>query len=311
MRIAVMGAGGVGAYLGARLRRAGADVAFVARGANLQAIRSRGLEVREHFGEGFRLDRVVASDDPSEIGAVDAVLFCVKLYDTDSAAALCRPLMGPNTWVLSLQNGVESVARLEAQLGRGTALGGSAYYSATLVEPGVVYHQGRACRIAFGDPVDPECGRARDFLRACAAAGVEALTDRDMRRVLWRKFVLLSASSGITALARQPMGPVRDDPVLAEVYGRALAEAAAVGRALGVPLEPGLEQRLHAELKDARDHMKTSMLVDLERGNRLELEWFSGTIHRLGREAGVATPVHDTIYAALRPFRNGAPAPVG
>ena len=307
MRIAVMGAGGIGSYLGARLQQAGADVAFIARGAGLAALRSGGLTVREHGGGGLGLDTVTASDDPAAVGAVDIVLFCVKLYDTDAAAALCRPLMGPGTWVLSLQNGVESVERLEAVLGAGRALGGACNFSATLLEPGVVLHNGRVCRFDFGDAADPACARAADFVRLCTAAGVEAHVHADIRRVLWEKFVLVIGSSGAAVLTRQPIGPIHADPVMDLVYQRALAEAGAVGRALGVALPPGLEERLHASLKERPATLKPSLLVDLERGNRLEAEWFFGTLCRLARETGIATPVTDTIYAAMRPFLDGAP----
>ena len=310
MRIAVMGSGGIGCYLGARLQRAGAEVAFVSRGANLAALRRGGLTVREHFGDGFRLERVAAAEDPREIGPVDAVLFCVKLYDTDAAAAQCRPLIGPDTWVMSLQNGLEGVERLEAALGAGRALGGVSNFSATLVEPGTVLHHGRTCSIAFGDPTDPDCGRAQGFLGLCREAGVEARADRDMRRVLWEKFVLVVGSSGAAVLTRQPMGPIYDDPVIDDIYRRGLAEAGAVGRALGVDLAPDLEERLHASLKGRSANLKPSLLVDLERGRRLEAEWFFGTLCRLAREAGVATPVTDTVRAAVRPFRDGPPAAV-
>ena len=305
MRIAIMGAGGIGAYYGARLARAGLDVAFVARGAQLAALREKGLEIREFGGDDFTVAPVEATDDPSTLGPVDAVLFCVKMYDTLEAAALCRPLLGDDTMFVTLQNGVESVSMIDSVLGEGRALGGAAYISATIVEPGVVRRNNQLARIEFGEADGTISPRAERFAKTLNGAGIEATVTPDVEAMLWSKFVLLTANSGMNAISGVDTGVVRADPVMRAVYRDAMRECVAVGRALGVALPADIIERCMSWL-DGTAPIRASLAVDLERGRRLEVEWLSGAVHRLGAQAGVPTPIHSTIYAALRPRRDGA-----
>ena len=305
MRIAIIGAGAIGGFFGAKLAQAGHDVVFIARGRHLQAMQSRGLTIRGDADE-THLVPATARETTEGLAPVDAILFCVKLYDSEPAARACRPLLKDDTLVLTLQNGVESPDVLGAMLGRGRMLGGAAYIVVQIEAPGVIRHTGPSERIEFA-AADPETGEdAAAFGAVCRQAGVDAHVGDDMRLLLWNKFVLLSASSSMTALTRRTMGWVRDDPVARETMIAAITETVAVARALGVPLADDIRPRT----LEALDHVvgadaKASQLVDLERGKRLELEWLSGAIHRFGRQTGVPTPVHSTVYAALRPFASG------
>ncbi|MBT5108453.1 MAG: 2-dehydropantoate 2-reductase [Rhodospirillaceae bacterium] len=314
MRIAIMGAGGIGAYYGACLARAGADVVFIARGAHLDAMRNNGLRVQEFGGADFTVDSVNATDDPAEIGPVDAVLFCVKMYDTIHAAELCKPLMGNNTMVVTLQNGVESVDMINSVLGAepstgpapglGQALGGAAYISATIVEPGVVKRNNQMAKIEFGEPDGTISRRATAFAKTLKDAGIETAVTPAMQTMLWSKFVLLTANSGMTSLSGEDTGVVRADPVMRAVYRDAMRESVAVGRAMDVYLPDDIIER-SMDWLDSSAPIKASLAVDLERGRRLEVEWLSGAVHRLGAQVGVPTPIHSTVYAALRPHVNG------
>jgi len=314
MRIAIMGAGGIGAYYGACLARAGADIAFIARGAHLDAMRKNGLRVQEFGSADFTVDPVNATDDPAEIGPVDAVLFCVKMYDTIHAAELCKPLMGNNTMVVTLQNGVESVDMINAVLGAepstgpapglGRTLGGAAYISATIVEPGVVKRNNQMAKIEFGEPDGTISRRATTFAKTLKDAGIETAVTPAMQTMLWSKFVLLTANSGMNSLSGEDTGVVRADPVMRAVYRDAMRESVAVGRAMDVYLPDDIIER-SMDWLDSSAPIKASLAVDLERGRRLEVEWLSGAVHRLGAQVGVPTPIHSTVYAALRPHVNG------
>ncbi len=305
MRIAIMGAGGIGAYYGARLARSGLDVAFITRGAHLAALREEGLRIREFGGDDFAVDPVRATDDPETVGPVDAILFCVKMYDTLEAATLCRPLMGADTIVVTLQNGVESVAMIDSVLGADRTLGGAAYISATIVEPGVVRRNNQMAKIEFGETEGSISPRAEAFAKTLNEAGIEAVITPDVEAMLWSKFVLLTANSGMNSISGVDTGVVRADPVMRAVYQAAMRECVAVGRAMGVALPDDIIERSMKWL-DGSAPIKASLAVDLERGRRLEVEWLSGAVHRLGAQAGVPTPIHSTIYAALRPHRDGA-----
>lgn len=307
MRIAIMGAGGVGGYFGARLAMAGEDVTFIARGPHLEAIRERGLTVVSD-SEEFTVAPAKATEDTASLGAVDAVLFCVKLYDTAAAAKACLPLIGDNTFILTFQNGIESVDEISRIVGPGRVLGGAVYIVVSIAGPGVIRRTGPSDLMEFGEPGGVITERARNFATVCEGAGLNVNLVADMRRMIWKKFVLISATSSLTALTRQTVGTVREDAVMRGMLIAAIAETVRVARKLGVDLADDIEadtlyQLDHVISRDA----KASQLVDLERGARLELEWLSGAVHRLGAKAGVATPVHSTVYAALRPFMNGRP----
>lgn len=304
MRFAIMGAGGVGGYYGARLAKAGEDVTFIARGAHLEAMRKNGLVIRDRDGD-FAIDPVAATDDAGSIGPVDVVLMCVKLYDTEAATRLIEPLLGAGSYVLTLQNGVEAPEIVAGVIGPGRALGGATYISATIEEPGVIRRNNDLTRIEFGEPDGPASDRARALAETMQAAGLDAATVDDVAAMLWSKFVLLATNSGMTAITRQTTGEIRSDPVLRETFEASLAEVTAVGRALGVALPADIEQKC-LDWLDTNAPIKASQLVDLERGRSLELPWLSGAVYRLGKEVGVSTPTHRTICAALRPFQDGA-----
>jgi 2-dehydropantoate 2-reductase len=304
-----MGAGGMGGWLGAKLA-AGHDVAFVARGAHLDALRSRGLRVSGL--ESLHLSRVLATDRPEEVGPVHAVLFCVKLYDTEPAARALAPLLGPDTFVVTVQNGVESAARIARVIGEGRTLAGAAYFPANIAAPGEIAYVGRIegkPHIAFGEPGAGPSDRAEAFAKVCRAAGIDAEVFDDTDLMIWEKFCLIAGTSASTALTRQTVGVVRGDPDIRWMLSEAIAEAARVGRALGVPLDDDIERRVLDFIDHNPPDGKSSQLVDLERGRRLELDGLSGAVVRLGREVGVPTPVHATVYAALKPLINGITAP--
>ena len=205
MRIAVMGAGGVGGYFGARLAQAGHDVAFVARGRHLLAMKERGLSVKSALGD-LRLARPVVTDDPATLGWFDVVLFAVKLWDTESAAAAIKPLLAAGGVVIPFQNGVESIERIGAVVGEAQVMGGVAYIAAKIAEPGVIAHTGTMARLRFGAVVSAQQPAAEALLDACRGAAIDAEIVADIRQALWMKFVFLSALSGMTAATRQPIG---------------------------------------------------------------------------------------------------------
>jgi 2-dehydropantoate 2-reductase len=306
MRIAVIGAGGVGGAFGAALAKAGSDVTFVARGAHLAAMRTRGLSVLGPRGD-IVLGPVPATDDPAGIGPVDIVLFCVKLWDVESAGAAIRPLLGRDTAVIPLQNGIDASDRLIPILGKGAVMGGVAQISATISGPGVIRQTGTFMRLISGELDGRASPRGAAFQQQCQKAGFDAVNTDQILMALWEKFVLLATNSSIAALTRLPFGKLRDDPEVFSLFAKGVAEAVAVGRASGVPLPPDTETRALQAIRNFPGDMLPSMAIDLLRGNRLELPWLSGKVVALGRELGVPTPTHDVLYAALKPYANGAP----
>jgi 2-dehydropantoate 2-reductase len=306
MRIAVMAAGGVGGYFGALLARAGHEVAFVARGRHLAAIREHGLTVRADSGD-VRIERPVVGDDPAKLGRADVVLFAVKLWDTEHAAQAIRPLLDRDSVVIPFQNGVESIERVSAVIDASHVMGGAAYIAATIGEPGVVVKTGKMARLRFGTvlPAQERAGRA--FLDACKGAGIDAELVDDIRRVIWEKFVFLSAFSGITTAARHPIGVIRSDPDLRATLEAAMREAFAIGRARGIALPDAFIDQQLGFADGLPAEMKSSMLNDLVAGNRLEAPWLSGAVARMAKESGVAAPVSATLYAAVKPFCEGRP----
>jgi 2-dehydropantoate 2-reductase len=305
MRIVVMGAGGTGGYFGAKLARAGEDVTFVARGAHLAAIAERGLRVRSAI-DGEWVVRAPAVERLDGHGAADLVLFCVKSFDTEAAAEVIRPAVGPATGVLSIQNGVDNEDKLAARLGREHVMGGAAQVFATIESPGVIAHV-LLGRIAFGEMDGRESERARAFLRACERASIPAELSPDVARTLWEKYCYLTAQSGMTALTRCPAGVIRAIPATREMYRRLLDEMAAVGAAAGVRLAPDLADRSMALLDGLGPGAYSSLHHDLVSGHRLELEALQGHAQRLGRQHGIATPMLAAVYAALSPHVDGPP----
>lgn len=307
MRIAVVGAGGVGGAFGAALAKAGGDVTFIARGAHLQAMREHGLKVVGGRGE-THLVPTQATDDPATVGPVDLVLFCVKLWDVESAGEAIRPLVGPNTGVIPFQNGIDAHERLLPILGAAHVMGGVAQISATIEAPGVIRQTGSFMRLVFGELDGRITPRGEALLALCRKAGFDATLSEQIVVELWLKFILLATNSGITALTRRPIGELRDDPDIAPYIRSGVEEVVAVARARGVALPEGTLERIMKFTATAPAAMRASMAVDLIRGNRIELPWLSGKVAALGRELGVPTPTHSLIYAALKPYVMGAPA---
>lgn len=307
MRIAVVGAGGIGAPLGASLATAGQDVTFLARGAHLAAMRANGLRV-----EGDRGETVVrpaqATDDPGAIGPVDMVLFCVKLWDVETSGERMRPLIGSETVVIPLQNGVDASERLLPILGAAHVLGGVAMVTGSIVAPGVVRQTGRHHRMVFGELDGQITARAERIRHVCQDAGIETVLSDDIQRARWEKFIVLVALSGLCALARQPVGGLRNDPDLAPLVDDAMREVVEVGRTCGVRLAPDALDPLRAFVHGVPPGLTPSMAVDFQAGNRLELRWLAGKVVELGAAHGVPTPVNRVVYAALKPYANGAPA---
>ncbi len=305
MRIAVIGTGGIGGPYGASLAKAGADVTFVARGAHLAAMRQNGLRIEGDRGE-ILVRPAEATDDIAGIGAVDYVLLCVKLWDVESAGEQIRPIVGPGTAVVPLQNGVDSAERLVPILGREAVMGGTAFVTGSIVAPGVVRQTGTYQQMTFGEldgRASPRGERLRDL---CAAAGFEGILSPDVRVPIWEKFLVLVPLANVNALTREPLGRYRADPDLWALVEASISETEAVGRAEGVALKPDAVEKGLAMIRSMPDHHMTSMGNDLLRGNRLELPWFAGKVVELGRRHGMATPVNDFVYAALKLYANGA-----
>jgi len=304
MRIAVMAAGAVGGYFGGRMAAAGHDVAFVARGAHRDAIRRDGLKIESTLGD-LHLKDVEVTDDPKRVGPVDLVLFAVKLWDTENAGEQTRPLIGPNSRVITLQNGVDSVERLAPILGGDVTIGGATYVVTTIVRPGVIRHTGTIAKIRCGR-LD---GRPDDVLAGLVeqmkAANIDITLTDHMFIDLWKKFVLLSGTSGITASTRQPLGVIREDQDMRAFFYRLMGETIAVGRAAGVEFPADFQAELDRSVAGFAPQMKASMANDLDAGNRLELDWLAGKVVALGRKYSVPTPGQEAVYAILKPYRMG------
>jgi 2-dehydropantoate 2-reductase len=306
MRIAIVGAGGVGGGFGAALAKAGADVTFIARGAHLAAMKSAGLKIEGGRGE-THLVPTQATDDPRTVGPVDYVLFCVKLWDVESAGEHIRPLVGPNTAVIPLQNGIDAPERLIPILGQRAVMGGVAQISASIVAPGVIRQVGTFMRLLFGELDGSPSARGEALRAMCEKAGFDVTLSDQIVTELWMKFILLATNASVVAVARQPIGRLRDDPDMQPQFVAAYNEVIAVGKARGVTLPADALDRMLAFNKGAPPAMKPSMALDLERGNRIELPWLGGKVVELGRQLGVPTPTHAFMYAALKPYVMGTP----
>ncbi len=307
MRVAVVGAGGIGAPLGASLALAGEDVTFIARGSHLAAMRVNGLKIEGDRGESL-VRPVRATDDPATVGPVDLVLFCVKLWDIESAGEQIRPLMGPDTAIVPLQNGVDASERLIPIVGAAHVLGGVAVVTGSIVAPGVVRQSGRHHRIVFGEldgRITPRCEAIRN---ACEAAGIDAELSGDIQRARWEKFIVLVAASGVCAVSRLPIGPLRDDPDIAPLLEEAMEEVVAVGTACGVRFPRNVLDPWRALLRSVPADWIPSMAADIRSGRRLELAWLGGKLVELAAAHGVPVPVNRTISAVLKPHARGAPS---
>jgi 2-dehydropantoate 2-reductase len=305
MRIAALAAGAVGGYFGAKLAKAGHDVFFVARGAHLDAIRQNGFTVESVHGD-IHLPKPNVTDDPKTIGPVDVVLFTVKLWDTEATAELARPLLGAQTRVITLQNGVDSYERIAPVVGAARAVPGVTYVATVIDRPGVIKQtsqfQSVVCGTIDGKPDAPLSA----FVDAAKAAAIDITLSDNIQRDRWHKFIFLSATSGATSVTRQTMGPIIADPDTRALFHNLMRETAAVGKAMGVDIaDTYVDERLAFAETKTPPGMKASMAHDLDRGNRLELDWLAGHVSRLGKKLNVPTPVNDTVYAALKPYRMG------
>lgn len=303
MRIAVMGAGGVGGYFGGRLAQAGHEVSFVARGRHLAALQTRGLTLKSPLGDATL--KVHAAEDPAALGAADVVLFAVKLWDTESAAERVRPLLAQGGVVIPFQNGVESIERVGKVLGAERVMGGAAYIASRIGEPGVIVQTGTMARLRFGAVHPAQKKPAEAFLAACQSAKIEAELTEDIVRVLWEKFVLLVSVSATTGVARTNIGVVRADPDLRWLLEACMRETWALGRKRGVALAEDLVAQTLKFVDGLPAEMRASMAADLEAGGRLEAPWLAGAVVRMAHEAQLEAPASRAILAALKPFVNG------
>jgi 2-dehydropantoate 2-reductase len=299
LKIAVYGAGGLGCYFGGRLARAGADVHLIARGPHLAALRTGGLTVRGPAGE-FHVE-MAATDDAAEIGPSDVVLFCVKSFDTATAAARLAPLLGPDTAVVSLQNGIDNEDKIAAAVGREHVLGGAAYVFATIAEPGVVQATGPG-RVVFGELDGRASERGERLLAACREAEIPAELRPDIGVTLWDKFAFICAQAGMTACVRLPIGEIRAAEPSRTMFRRILEEVVAVAGAEGVLLPPETVARLLAFADELDPAAFSSLHYDLEHGKRMEVEALHGTVVRLARQHGLRAPMCEAVYAILAPW---------
>jgi 2-dehydropantoate 2-reductase len=307
MKIAVMGSGGVGGFYGGRLAHAGYDVNFIARGAHLAAMRERGLVIESEAQGDIRLPAVRATDDPKTIGRVDLVIIAVKLWAMDAAIEAVRPIVGPRTAVLSLQNGVIKDDILKREFGESAVMGGVAYVATHVARPGVIRQTGALQRLVLGEYDGRRSARAEALLEALLKAGIQAEISDDIRRTLWEKFVFLVGLSGTTATMRMPIGPIRSNPQTRAFLFDILKETVAVGRALGVALPENYAEDRLAFTDSVPPDMTSSLHHDLERGNPLEVEWLSGGVVKLGEQAGVPTPMNRAVWNILALHAAGRP----
>ncbi|MCC7347885.1 MAG: 2-dehydropantoate 2-reductase [Variibacter sp.] len=306
MRIAALAAGGVGGYFGARLAAAGHDVTFIARGAHLDAIRRDGIRLESVLGD-VHIPDAKATPDPASVGPVDVVLFAVKLWDTEKAGELARPLIGPATRLITFQNGVDSVERLRPILGD-QVVGGVTYIATVIDRPGVIKQTSSFARARCGRPGNAGDPQLEAFVKAGQAAGIDIALSEDIEVERWKKFISLVTMSAATSSTRCSIGHVVADPEVRAFFVKVMAEVIAVARASDVRIPGDMLEQGEKFLQAAPFGMKASMAHDLERGNRLELDWLSGKVVSLGRELGVPTPANEAVYAILKLHRFGPPA---
>ncbi len=307
MRFAIVGSGAVGGYYGARLARAGHDVSFLARGMHLAAIRSRGLSVASPLGN-FTV-RAPAEDDPRAIGPVDVVLFAVKTYDNDTALPMLPPLMSDSSIVLTLQNGVDTVEQVASVVGPRAVLAGPTYIATALADPGLIVQTGTHRRIVFGEVFGERSEtseRARRLYDVLSRADIEVQVVPDGRVPLWEKFIYLAPFAAFTGAARQPTGGLWSLPGFRAAFLRACGEVEQVARAEGVPVAGDIKEQIAKYVDSVPSSMRSSLLIDLQSGKKIEIEALAGSVVRRGRAAGVDTPMMLALYWALKPYEDGA-----
>ena len=303
MKIAIMGSGGLGGYFGARLVQGGADVRFVARGKHLEAMRSNGLRIEGP--EPIHVPQVHVTANPAEIGIADVVMLCVKLWDTQQAIEQIRPMVGPETAIVSFQNGVLKDQSLRAAFDPRQLMGGVGYVATTIDAPGVIRQTGPLQRLLFGEFDGSRSPRGEALLAACLAGGIKAEFSPDIVREIWQKFVFLAGLSGTTTAIRMPIGPIRSNPQTRAFLHDVMHEVVMVGRAHGVALPEDYAQVRLQLADDVSPDMTASMHHDLQRGNRLEVRWLAGGVVELGRAKGVPTPLNRAIADILELHSEG------
>jgi len=306
MRFAILGSGAVGGYYGAKLWQAGHDVTFIARGKHLSAIRARGLEIKSPLGDFVA--RAAAEEDTSRIGRVDCVVLATKAYDNASALPKLQPMIGAGSTVFTLQNGVDSVDECAAAVGRDAVIGGSAYIAAAVEAPGLVVQTGTHTRVVFGEvfaagaTVSPRVAAIRDAL---TATGIEVEAVADARVPLWEKFIYLAPFAAFTGASRLPIGGIWKFPHVRETFYEACREVEHVARAEGINVARDRISRIEGYMQTLPPSTRSSLLIDLQQGKRIEVEALQGSVVRRGKATGVPTPIHAALYAALKPYENG------
>jgi 2-dehydropantoate 2-reductase len=308
MKFSILGSGAVGGYYGAKLIRAGHDVTFVARGAHLAAIRERGLEIRSPALGDFTV-HARAEDDTTRVGPVDVVIVAVKAYDNVSALPLVAPMIGPQTTILPLQNGVDSASELAARFGEAPVVGGVTYIATALAAPGVIEQTGTHRRIVFGEvfgALPRMTDRISAIRDALTAADIQAEAVEDGRVPIWEKFIFLVSLAGFTGASRLPIGPVWADPVIRERFLDGCREIERLARAEGVPVATDIVERISTYAAAIPATMRSSLLIDLSQGKRIEVEQLQGSVVRRAARLGVPVPITSTLYAVLKPWVDGA-----
>lgn len=309
MKIAIMGTGGVGGVFGALLAKAGEDVTFIARGAHLAAIREKGLQIVSKTNPEIHIKDAKATDDPTEVGEVDIVLFCVKLWDTESAAELIKPMVGKETAVISLQNGISKDEILASILGREHMVGGISYVASAITAPGVIEQRGDRQKLVFGEFAHNGKTislRVSRFEEACRKANIHAVVPDSIEVAIWEKFVFLVAMSSLCAGVRGSIGIVQSHPETRELFIEAMKEVLAVAVASGVDMPSETLDNQIAYFESLMPDVTASMQVDLSQGNRIELPYLAGTVVELGKKLSVPTPVLRVLNGVLTPYAGGS-----
>ena len=304
MKIAIMGAGGLGGFFGGWLAASGADVTFIARGAHLQAMQANGLTITSELGDRH-VNPVQATDDPQTIGPVDVIQFCVKNYALEEAARLCLPLLGPHTAVITTLNGIDAAPRIDAIMGPGHAVPGVTLVPSNIARPGVIAHRGENTDLLFGEPDGTISPRLTAFRDACRKAGLDADVTPDITTAIWFKFIGWSSSSSVICNYCTSFGDFNSDPALIELFQQAAHETMAIGRAKGADLDDELIASLTRVMTSFPADAKPSMLVDLQQGRPIEVDSACGAVVRLGKELGIETPINQRLYDGLLPHKYG------
>lgn len=304
MKFVIVGTGGVGGYFGGKLAKSGEVVWFLARGKHLDTMRANGLAINSTDGNWI-VPSGAMTDNPAEIGVVDVILFCVKSFDTESAARQLDPMLSDETIIISLQNGVDNEEKIQHTIPRGVVLGGVSYIYSTITAPGVITHTVGPTRIVFGElkkKEDETSQRANQILGTMTKAGINATLADDIHSELWKKYIFIAAVGGMTALTRLPLGDILGVTESREMLADAMRETDAVARAKGVNIPPGFVEQIFEVLKKYDNNSRSSLYHDLVHGRRIEIEALSGTVVKYGKELGIPTPVHRAMYASLLPY---------